>query len=111
MSASWENCHHIHNLKYASNNYNETIWAFLGEPETNYIRVFYEPTDPNSKLQGYWSGFIKVPQAGTYERLLIVKERKPDGYMWSMYKCYDENKKGFTPEGIATTVASSEKVY
>ncbi len=102
----FENCHRVQ-----KSNYSETIWAFVGKPETKYVKLFYEPIDPESELESYWSDYIAVPQTATYERPLIVMERKPDGYMWSMHKCYDENKKEFTPENNSTTVSSSEKVY
>ena len=67
-------------------------YIFIGETEEKYIKLYYEPTDIESGLEPYWSDFIEFPQNGTYEEPVVIFIDCPDGYHWSTYEEFDENK-------------------
>lgn len=60
--------------------------------EEKYIKMYLEPIYSDSGLKPYWSDFVEYPQNGTYENPATVVVDIPDGYHWSYYKRFDENK-------------------
>lgn len=73
-------------------------FIFVGPTEEKYIKLYYEPIDRKSNLEPYWSDFIAYPQNGTYEKPVAIFMKCPDGYYWSNYEIYDENKNIYRPE-------------
>lgn len=78
---------------YFNDPHHEYYYVFVGPTEVKYKKVYYEPIDRESDLKPYWSDFIEYPQYGTYENPVIIHINCPDGYHWSHYETYDENKK------------------
>ncbi len=70
----------------------DSLWILTGETEEKYIKRYYEPIDPESGLEAYWSDFKPIPQNGTYDNPVVVLDNTPDGYTWSNYEKFDENK-------------------
>ena len=68
----------------------DVLFIYFDTPEEKYLKVEYISREDNSR--GTWSDFIEIPQDGTIENPKCVLFDCPDGYRWSHYKRYDENK-------------------
>lgn len=74
-------------------NYSDNYYyIFIGPTDAKYIKLYYEPIDYDGKLEPYWSDFIEYPQNGTYEEPVTIYVECPDGYCWSTFERFDENK-------------------
>ncbi len=72
---------------------NDYLWIITGETKEKYVKRYYEPIDSNSGLEPYWSDFMPIPQNATYETPIVMVEYTPEGYEWSEFMSFDENKK------------------
>lgn len=70
--------------------FSDTLFIYFGESEEKYRKVKYIPT--NNGLNEFWSDFIEIPQDGTIENPRYFVLDCPDGYRWSSYERFDENK-------------------
>ncbi len=68
----------------------DVLFIYFDTPEEKYLKVEYISREDNSR--GTWSDFIEIPQDGTIENPKCVLFDCPDGYRWSKYKRFDENK-------------------
>ena len=68
----------------------DVLFIYFDTPEEKYLKVEYISREDNSR--GTWSDFIEIPQDGTMKNPKCVLFDCPDGYRWSHYKRYDENK-------------------
>ena len=68
----------------------DVLLIYFNKPEEKYLKVEYISHEDNSR--GTWSDFIEIPQDGTIENPKCVLFDCPDGYRWSAYKRFDENK-------------------
>ena len=57
-----------------------------------YMKVYYEPTDESSGLEPYWSDFFEIPQNATYDNPQYIIIDSPNGYNYSRYEEFNENK-------------------
>ena len=75
------------------------LWVLYGKTGPKYVKRYYEPIDTDSGLEPYWSDFIEIPQYGTYENPVIIYVQSPEGYTWSTFQTYDENKEKYIYPG------------
>lgn len=68
----------------------DVLFIYFDTPEEKYLKVEYISREDNSR--GTWSDFIEIPQDGTIENPKCVLFDCPDGYRWSHYERFDENK-------------------
>lgn len=68
----------------------DVLFIYFDTPEEKYLKVEYISREDNSR--GTWSDFIEIPQDGTMKNPKCVLFDCPDGYRWSKYKRFDENK-------------------
>lgn len=74
----------------------DELIIYFNTPDYQYIKVEFIPTEDG--LEKYWSDFIEIPQNGTIDNPQYFILDCPDGYRWSNYKRYDENKDIYIPE-------------
>ncbi len=82
------NYYHL-DLEPNTDNY---LLILTGETEAKYQKRYYEPIDSRSNLEPYWSDFVTIPQNATYEQPIVILDRAPEGYKWSIFEEYDDNK-------------------
>ena len=80
----------IANLNTETYRLSDVLFIYFDNPEEEYLKVEYISLEDGSR--GTWSDFIKIPQNGTVEKPEYVLFDCPDGYRWSRYEKFDENK-------------------
>lgn len=80
----------IANLNTDSYRLSDALFIYFDDPEEEYLKIEYISLEDGSR--GTWSDFIKIPQNGTVDKPEYVLFDCPDGYRWSRYERFDENK-------------------
>ncbi len=123
FGSSWDSSVSNYNLFHPAmgrnSNYafGDCIIIYIGDPGFSYVKRLYTPIDPQSGLEEYWSDFIAVPKGATYENPITILETSPDGYTWSVFETYDENKEEYqnpkNDDAISDigTVSSSTAIF
>ncbi len=87
-SGGYSDVHHF-NLDYNSADY---LLVLTSPTEAKYYKMYLEPINSDSGLKPYWSDFIEYPQNGTYDKPVSVLVDLPEGYHWSLFERFNENK-------------------
>lgn len=74
----------------------DELMIYYNTPDYRYIKVEFIPTEDG--LEEYWSDFIEIPQDATIDEPKYFILDCPDGYRWSNYERFDENKDIYIPE-------------
>ena len=70
----------------------DILHIYCAPSTPKYMKVYYEPTDASSGLEPYWSDFFEIPQNATYDNPQYIIIDSPDGYNYSNYEEFNENK-------------------
>lgn len=68
----------------------DELLIYFNKPDYKYMKVKF--ISDNAETSDYWSDFIEIPQDATIDNPKYFVLDCPDGYRWSYYKTYDENK-------------------
>ena len=68
----------------------DELIIYFNTPDYQYIKVEFIPTEDG--FERYWSDFIEIPQGATTDNPKYFILDCPDGYRWSNYERFDENK-------------------
>ena len=68
----------------------DELIIYFNTPDYRYMKVEFIPTEDG--LERYWSDFIEIPQGATVDNPKYFILDCPDGYRWSNYERFDENK-------------------
>ena len=68
----------------------DELIIYFNTPDYQYMKVEFIPTEDG--LERYWSDFIEIPQGATINNPKYFILDCPDGYRWSNYERFDENK-------------------
>ena len=68
----------------------DELIIYFNTPDYRYIKVEFIPTEDG--LERYWSDFMEIPQDATVDNPKYFILDCPDGYRWSNYERFDDNK-------------------
>lgn len=68
----------------------DELIIYFNTPDYQYMKVEFIPTEDG--LEKYWSDFIEIPQDATIDNPKHFILDCPDGYRWSNYERFNENK-------------------